>query len=156
MKTFKHLKRWELPEAYFGAEWPEYFVFLSRHRDSDSLTRSNFQVGLDRLGGESETVLVVRESHWAVGWIEWIAIHKSDTEALEKAEAMLEKIDGYPVLSEDHWSELEWNEAQEYWTSLPLSERVDLCRDHGISIFAARHNWIPQDDSGSLYDHLRG
>lgn len=35
---------------------------------------------LRELGGESETVRVVRESHWAVGWVEWIAIHESDIE----------------------------------------------------------------------------
>lgn len=154
MEKFKHLKRWTMPESYFGEVWPDYFVFLGQHRESDSVTRSNFQVGLDRLGGESETVQVVRERHWAVGWVEWIAIHESDTAALDKAEEMLAKIEGYPVLSDDHWSELEWNEAQDYWASLSLSERVDLCRDHGISIFKARHDWVPEND-GSLDDYLR-
>lgn len=156
MTEFKHLKRWTMPESYFGEAWPDYFVFLSQHRDSDSLTRSNFICGLEALGGESETVLLVRERHWAVGWVEWIAIHATDTEALDKAEAMLKKIKGYPVLDEDHFSQLEWDEAQAYWESLPLSERVDLCREHEISIFAARHPWIPQDDSGGLFERLNG
>ena len=65
------INRWTMPDSYYGSQWPEYFVFLSQSRDSDALTRSNFECGLKALGGESEAVQVVREGHWAVGWIEW-------------------------------------------------------------------------------------
>ena len=41
---------------------------------------------LEALRGESETVIVVRESHWAVGWVEWIKIHELDTTALAIAD----------------------------------------------------------------------
>jgi len=156
MYTPQHLNRWSLPDSYAGAQWPDYFVFLSQNRDSDRLTRSNFTCGLEALGGESETVHVVREGHWAVGWVEWIAIHESDTEALKLADSMARKIDGYPVLNEDHWSELEWNEAQDYWSSMSVRERAALCADAGVSIFAARHEYIPQDDSGYIFETLRG
>ena len=57
-----------------------------RARDSDCLKQSNFAVMLRELGGESETVIVVRESHWAVGWVEWIAIHELDAAALQIAD----------------------------------------------------------------------
>jgi hypothetical protein len=39
------LTRWNRPDHYMGAEWPEYFVFLGQNRDSDALTRSNFRTG---------------------------------------------------------------------------------------------------------------
>lgn len=152
----KHLKLWTMPDSYFGASWPGYYVFLSQHRDSDSLTRSNFICGLEALGGESETVQVIRESHWAVGWVEWIAIHQDDTEALKIADSIMDKLDGYPVVNEDHWSQLEWDEAQDYWERLSISERVELCQDAGVCIFAARHNWIPSDDSGYIFERLTG
>lgn len=155
-QNFKHLKRWEMPDSYFGAEWPEYFVFLSQHRDSDALTRSNFQCGLEYIGGESETVIVVRESHWAVGWVEWIAIHESDATALEYAESALKAIDGYPVLNEDHFCQLENEEAENYWQQLPIKYRVELCQEAGVSIFAARHDYIPCDDSGYIFERCIG
>jgi hypothetical protein len=83
----KNLKRWKRPENYFGAEWPEYFSSgVGQSRDSDALERSNFTCMLEALGGESDTVIVVRESHWAVGWVEWIAIHQDDDKALEIAD----------------------------------------------------------------------
>lgn len=156
IENLKAIKRWERPSDYFGANWPEYFVFLGQHRDSDSVTRSNFEVGLRELGGESETVIVVRERHWAVGWVEWIGIHESDEAAIQAADEMLCAIESYPVLSDDHHSELEWNEACEYWERMSVRERVDYCRDADISIFAARRDYLPEDPSGYLFESLRG
>lgn len=59
---------------------------------------------LEALGGETETVIVVRESHWAVGGVEWIAIHEADAMALAKADEQCERLADYPVLNEEDWS----------------------------------------------------
>jgi hypothetical protein len=155
--TYANLTRWKTPNSYFGAEWPEYYVFLSQHRDSDALTRSNFICGLEAIGGgASETVHVVREGHWAVGWVEWIAIHESDLAALAKADKLLDDLDDYPVLNEEHFSDLEYTEAERYWASLSVRESMELCAEHKLSIFAARRDYLPHDDSGMLVDYLRG
>lgn len=156
IENLKSLKRWTRPDSYWGEEWPEYFVFLGQHRDSDALSRSNFECGLRELGGESETVIVVRERHWAVGWVEWIAIHESDEDALQNADEMACSIESYPVLDESHFSELEWAEAESFWESLSIRERVDLCAEAGVSIFAARRDYIPRDDSGFIYERCAG
>lgn len=156
IENLKAIKRWERPDHYAGANWPEYFVFLGQHRDSDSVTRSNFTVGLEALGGESETVIVVRERHWAVGWVEWIGIHESDEAAIEAADEMLCSLSDYPVLSDDHHSELEWNETAEYWERMSIRERASYCADAGVSIFAARRDYLPEDPTGVLFESLRG
>lgn len=68
MFELKHLTRWTMPDSYFGEVWPNYYRSgCGRSRDSDTLEESNFIEMLKALGGETETVLVVRESHWAVG-----------------------------------------------------------------------------------------
>ena len=118
------LKRWKMPKCYVGATWEGWFVFLWQNRDSDCLTRSNFQCAMERLKPlstdleteEMPSVQIVSENHWAVGWVEWIAIHESNAPAVAEAEAMLEKLEGYPVLNETHWSEMEFNEYLEAWT----------------------------------------
>ena len=118
------LKRWKMPKCYVGATWEGWFVFLWQNRDSDCLTRSNFQCAMERLKPlstdleteEMPSVQIVSENHWAVGWVEWIAIHESNAPAIAEAEAMLEKLEGYPVLNETHWSEMEFNEYLEAWT----------------------------------------
>jgi hypothetical protein len=85
----QNLKRWTLPHNYIGAIWPDYFsAGVGQSRDSSAVERSNFASMLKALGGESETVIVVRESHWALGWVEWIAIHQNDDRALKIADQM--------------------------------------------------------------------
>jgi len=150
------LKLWTLPDSYSGEHWPTDYVFLAQNRDSDALTRSNFICGLKAIGGESETVHIVRERHWAVGWVEWIAIDQDDTAALEKADAIMDKLAAYPVVCEDHWSELEWNEAADYWAAMNIQDRVDYCARAGVSVFAARRDYLPPDDSGALLELLNG
>jgi len=156
LENLRALKRWTLPDSYAGAEWSEYFVFLGQSRDSSALERYNFECGLEALEGESETVIVVRERHWAVGWVEWIAIHESDTAAIVRAEGMLCALEDYPVLDETHFSELEWSEAENYWQQLPIRYRVELCAEAGVSIFAARRDYIPSDDSGYIFERCAG
>lgn len=114
----KNLKRWTMPAHYAGDVWPAYYsAGVGQSRDSDALERSNFACMLDALGGESETVTVVRESHWAVGWVEWIAIHQDDSKALETADRIKGALDDYPAINEDHWTELESDDANDVWAN---------------------------------------
>jgi len=155
------LERWTRPDSFMAFDSGWYysnaaFVFLARHRDSELLTQSNFECAIARLGGESDTVVIVRESHWAVGWVEWIAIHESDVESLERAKDMIDSLNDYPALDEDDWSQREWDAAQCYWESLDLPERISLCRDAGVSIFSARLGYIPPSDNGIIYETCLG
>jgi len=102
------ISKWIKPECYVGENHFNSFMFLGRNRDSDVLDESNFFVGLDRLGGESETVQVIREGHWACGWVEWIKIYASDTVSINKAKNMIDELNDYPCLCEDDYSEREY------------------------------------------------
>jgi hypothetical protein len=128
----KHLKLWTMPAHYFGAVYPEtYSSGCGQSRDSDALERSNFACMLKAIGGESDTVQVVRESHWAVGWVEWIAIHGDDEAALRIADMVQELLKDYPVVNEEHWSELEREDANETWMNCySQQERIDYIRCH--------------------------
>ena len=86
--TENTLRRWTLPANYMGAKWPDYYsAGVGQSRDSSAFERANFDAMLALLGGEKSggedpkdegsalsLVRVVRASHWAVGWVEWIAI----------------------------------------------------------------------------------
>jgi len=157
----ENLERWSRPDCFaaWDSDW-QYsraaFVFLGRNRDSDLLTESNFECALQAIGGESDTVKIVRESHWACGWIEWIAIHESDCKALEIADGIAAALESYPVVSEDDFCEREYEAAQSYWAELTVKERVELCRESELSIFAARRDYIPQGDCGYIYESCLG
>jgi len=129
---YKHIKRWAMPECYFGEVWPDYYsAGVGQSRDSSALERSNFAIMLRDLGGGSESVIVVRERHWAVAWVEWIAIHESATDKLAIAEKNCAAIEEYPILSEDHFSELESEEADSVWANCyDDASRIQYIREY--------------------------
>jgi hypothetical protein len=127
------LGEWSMPDSYFGATREGCYVFLSQHRDSDTLERSNFRSALEAIGGESVSeggARVVREGHWAVGWVEWIAIPFGPSVALAKANEIMEGLEGYPVVDEEDWSELEQDDANEVWSKCyDWHERLEYVRE---------------------------
>lgn len=125
-----NLRHWTKPDNYAGASWPEYYSSgVGQSRDSSALERSNFSCMLRALGGESDTVLVIREGHWAVDWVEWIAIHESDAKALETADEIARGLEDCPVVDESHWSELETEEANDIWRDCySPADRLDYVR----------------------------
>ena len=132
----KNLKRWTMPDHYFGATWPNHYsAGFGQSRDSDCLERSNFRVALAGLGGESDVVTVVRENHFLVGWVEWIAIEADGTDEsdnlLQSADRMQEAIANYPVLDDEDYSELEHDEANSVWEHCyGWRDRVRYIRAH--------------------------
>lgn len=50
--TPARIKRWTMPESYFGAVWPDYYsAGVGRSRESSDLEQSNFETMLRDLGG---------------------------------------------------------------------------------------------------------
>ena len=140
---------------YMGEnKFPGLVGWLTQNRDSEALERSNFESALEELGGESETVEVHRFGHWACGWWEIIAF-KLNTPAHEIALKIQEGLDNYPVVNEEHFSEKEWNEESDYWAGLSIEEKVSLCQGAGISIFKARHEYLPETNSGEYITQMR-
>ncbi len=131
MTAYKNLKKWTRPDHYFGAKWEDYYTGIGHHRNSDVLTQSNFATFLREIGGESDTVIIIRESHWAVGWVEWIAIHESDHAALAIADDLLGCIKEYPILDESDFNYRETEAANDIWASCySTEERIEYIRKY--------------------------
>ncbi len=118
------LSRWTRDSNYIGEDFSGWYVLYGRNRDSDSLTNCNFQACCDKLGidpdddtKDTPTRKVVRSSHWAAGWVEWVGFHESDSEAMEIAEEIIESLNNYPVLDEDSLVSAEQSEAEGVWKS---------------------------------------
>lgn len=117
MKTLRDVhadcRKAGFPLAYWG-EREHWFVTLGRSRDSDALEESNFRVLLKRLGGESDTIAIERESHWACGWVETLLVDPADTAKGLIAEAALGALGDYAILDEEDFSHLEYDRFHEY------------------------------------------
>jgi hypothetical protein len=113
---YRHIRRWTMPRHYSGAIWEGYWVAtVGRSRDSDSVEESNWRMQLRAIGPEDgETVVVVRESHFLCGWVEWLAIREDAGEKLAEADRIGERLQQYPILDEwDHdWVMVERGEVE--------------------------------------------
>ena len=92
-----------------------------------------------------------RAGHWACGWFE-IIIVKPNTKAHRVLVKLADSAAIYPLLNEDDATERECAAAWEYWDSLPMADKVDMCRDEGVSIFAARD--FPEEVEQSLREEV--
>lgn len=125
----QHLKRWEYPQNYSGASFNDYYrTGIGQSRDSECIERANFAAMLEKLGGESETVVVSRCGHWAVGWVEAIYIHESDTDKLKLADAIMADFEEYPVVDDDTLSKVEADELQSTIDSYQDEFRSTVCK----------------------------
>lgn len=68
---------------------------------------------------------------------ERIAVHQDNEKALQIADDIMAKLEDYPVINEDHWSELEYNEVADYWDSLSPREKVDMAMAE-----RKRYHWL--------------
>lgn len=116
---------------------------VTRTRDSDLLTQSNWDATLRGLGGESETVEVHRFGHWGPGWYEIILI-KPDSPQVSIAEEIEGALSNYPVLDDSDYSERQWD-AHSDWVEQVLS-MVESKFDGTIN--------REKLDYGMMYDHL--
>ena len=121
------MQKWSRSENYIGESYFDYYVLLSRCRDSGLVEESNFWSALKALNGESKTVKVIRASHWAVGWIEVILIHESDKESVERGFEIEKAIESYPILDDIDFSERESEKIDEYIEEI----RKDIANECG-------------------------
>lgn|SRR3990172_5082691 len=128
---YQHLKKWTTPRYYLGEEYPDWYVVIGHSRGSHLLDHVNFDSVLKALGGESDTVQVVRASHFASGWVEWIGVHESDVKSLEKAEALMKQLDDYPILDEEEFTMREDEAADALWKEMGSDERKQLLQENG-------------------------
>lgn len=116
---------------YMGeTDFGNLMCVLCTSRDADLLTQSNFTTALEMLGGESDNVQVHRFGHWACGWWEALAV-KEDSPEYQIALDIEAKLEDYPVLDEEDWSNREQEEAMEIWRDCyDKKDRLNYIRSH--------------------------
>ncbi len=132
MTEYENLNKWVLPSNYVGAEWYGYYsAGVALTRDSDALERANFQAMQQALGKHMERCTVVREGHWAIGWLEWIAIPDDCHEPLDIANDLMDALGDHPVISDDLFSEYEQEDANQTWANCyDALDRVEYIKEH--------------------------
>lgn len=112
---------WKLPSNYVGETFDGYCVVIGKHRDSDTLSVSNFEVAKEMLervlsaqpDADPDDLRFECASHWAVGYVETILVKATNIELVREAASIRKALDNYPVLDDEDFSEREWEERQE-------------------------------------------
>lgn len=115
-------------------ENPEnWYIWYTHSRDSDLLEMSNakqikkiLQPFLDK----EEDIFEESHGHWAVGYIDGFSVKVRDTnnqitDVFKKVYELHKRIDTYPVLDEEHLSELEHDAL--YENLKEIINRFDIC-----------------------------
>ncbi len=134
---------------------------VGQNRDSRPLEQSNFaaatRILFDGMGEPPicSTVEVHRFNHWACGWFEIILVHPTRR---SEVEAMAVRLENYALLDEDDCCERDAEAARYAWAGCSVRERVALLRRCGYagSVLAARRDYPPHDDNGSIQERLIG
>lgn len=112
-----------LPNGALLVECGYRLVGVGAHRDSNAIEESNFMVASDRLGSagdigrpwdygteEWSTVGVAHFRHWAVGWVDELVYRPGvDANVDTMVQLIRRSLEDYPILDEEHYSELEWS-----------------------------------------------
>jgi hypothetical protein len=109
---------WDIDGFATDHEWRGVGIGpVGRHRDSDALARSNFEVVFEDLSTRFPSrVATVDFGHWGVGWVEEIAYdvgEDCDTDVVAAVQDWRDALADYPVASDEHYSELEMQETLE-------------------------------------------
>ena len=127
------------------AEW--FVVPLIKTRDSRLLEQSNFETATKLLHGESDNVMILNFGHWSCGHYDLILV-KPDTPEQQILEDMIEQLDNYPVLDDQHYSELEFNATHE---NIKSEIPSDLITDLDIDTITDKvYSWLSDNNDSSL------
>ncbi len=130
-REFRYWSWWDRPDDDHNCG-----IHYMTNRDADLVTVSNWEVSqkilADHLEADEPDIWIERHSHWACGWIEGYVVRVFDadgnvTEATQVFHEMLERIDDYPLLDEEDYSQREYDAQVESIKSAYLrsSDMVD-------------------------------
>lgn len=157
------LPQWKHPDNYGGFSPDEDFLVFTRNRDSDLLGNTNFETIQARLQeteaglpkppkGSSPFVYTFTARNWGRGWVEHLLVGLDSPDEIQREVYEIHAaLSQYPVFDDRAYSEAENEATLEYWGRMCTDRRIELCYEYGVSIFAARREWIPEN----LYDQVR-
>ena len=117
--------------ANYIGDIPEkkWYVVMTRSRDSDILTESNWSQ-VENVLPEGENVEIFRFGHWACGWWEAYCVAENTPE-YDKGEELYDSMQDYPVLNEDDFFKRESEASNEVWRDCySVEERIEYIRDN--------------------------
>lgn len=147
---------WETPDNYGGFDPVGDYCIMSRHRGGSILAESNWEVAqeefkpewfskhpyeddFEEAWKERPEIYMWRARSSLCGWIEYMMVRQdASDEVKERAGELVAALACYPVLDDALYSEMRMEKVEGYWNGMNMAERIEMCQDADVSIFAAR------------------
>ena len=97
--------------SYYGDE-PDWWITGARHRDSDILSNANWKAIIERLEDEKIEYKISESGHWLVGWVEYLIIPQSKSNA-RFVDEIEEELEDSCILDEQLYSDLEQEHVED-------------------------------------------
>ncbi len=131
--------------AYFGNHGDWLMAYTSANC-SDIVTRANF-IALQRALPEDS--FIVEDFKGPLSGVHggWVLLNPDNTEAVATAERILTKLEDYPVIDDEVWSELEYDEACQ-----SAEAACDIDRSRAALAASYIVSYALEDGSRDLFD----
>jgi hypothetical protein len=169
---YYYIHKWVSPPYPDFINWSDipledYYCIYCIHRDAYLLDRSNYiclakMCGIDTDGlgndgskGDLTKAFLYSTSCSLVGWRQYLMVHCTNKELLDKMEHEMYELTQYPIVDECHYGELEYHEVIEYGNVLSERDIKDIVEAVGVEYVEGRGIWEYPDDSGDIYERVR-
>jgi len=118
-----------------GEEYEEYYIIYSKTRDSEAVEKSNFDTIIKLFEDNKIHYINPSFNHWLCGWVEVVMIHEKYVNDLQFAQKEIyDKLEEYPLLDEELYSEYEYEENIYYCNKCKkdtyhLEGVCDICQE---------------------------
>lgn len=121
-----------------------YVAPVIKTRDACLLDESNWDTACKMLkADETKGCEIHNFGHWACGWYDLILIHPLRKDLIAIAEDIERSLSGYPVLSDDDYSQREHDYLDELWEHEGYEALAELMAKRLLSAYAADLDILP-------------
>jgi hypothetical protein len=153
----KHLERWYERVNYTGENFDDFYVAAWRLFRCTPVERSNFAYIKSMVSGSFEDPQTAREDGILVHATftdevylarYYVLVHHTCDRALRMADMLAERVSRKGSLDPESEKSMDINSVRKTWKRSELLARIRLCSEAGVSIFASRHDTLPDGDVG--------
>jgi len=153
----KHLRRWITQVNYDGQEFHDYYVAAWRFFRCTPVERVNYQYIREHMsdcGAEGAQVLFTDFTDDVMSTRHYVLVHQDFDRGLKMADMFAERVRRKGSLDPEGEHQLDAAGVLRSWQSTGLLGKMVLCREAGVSIFAARRKAPPAGTTALLSEVL--
>jgi hypothetical protein len=153
----QHIERWYETVNYDGSNFDGYYVASWRFFRCSPLERSNHEFIKQHLkdsGAAEGQVIFPVFTDEVMGLRYYVMVRGDFAKGLRMADMYAKRIADKGSLDPENESQMDRQGIKHAWQSSGLAARVNMCRDAGLSIFAARSKKFPARHADKIYAAL--